>query len=296
MSEQQPGTRPTRLPVGSHQRYTKREASTAVSAETIEAGIESGATKADPAVAEYALGLGDDALILAQRLGEWISRAPELEEDMALGNIGLDLLGQARSLLTYAGSAWDKTEDDLAYFRDEAEFRSQWLFELPNGDFARTIARQLVASVYLRALYTALRDSADPMLAAIAAKAVKELDYHVDHATQWTRRLGLGTEESHRRMQAGIDFVWPYVGELFQTDPYAQALEAQGRTGVAVDPRTLREEFDLIVPSVIEDAGLTVPEIAPARGEGRNGLHSEHLGHLLAELQVLARQHPGASW
>lgn len=277
--------------MASHQRYTKRDTSAAITAEVIEQRILSGETTADPKVAQYTLGLADDALILAQRLGEWIGGAPELEEDMALGNIGLDLLGHARSLLTYAGSAWGKTEDDLAYFRDEAEFRSRWIFELPNGDFGQTIARQLVASVYLRSLYTVLAGSADATLAAIGAKAVKELDYHVDHALQWTRRLGRGTEHSNRRMQAGIDFVWPYVDELFEPDPLALDLD-----GTAVDPTTLRTEFDLIVQNAIDGAGLTVPSVVPALAAGRRGQHSEHLGRLLAEMQVLARQHPGASW
>ncbi len=160
---------------------------------------DTGAVASDD-VAEYALWLGDDALILAQQLGWWISRAPELEEDVALGNIGLDLLGHARSLLHYAGTASGRTEDDLAYWRNEPEFRSAWLFEQPNGDFAHTIARQLLTSLYLSALYERLMASADPTLAAIAAKAVKEVAYHVDHAEQWMLRLAHGTEESRRRI------------------------------------------------------------------------------------------------
>ena len=242
-------------------------------------------------VAEYALGLGDDALVLAHRLGEWIANAPELEEDVALGNIGLDLLGHARSLLTYAGTAWEKSEDDLAYFRDEHEFRSHQLFEQPNGDFAATIARQLIASVYLAALYRALSQSADATLAAIAFKAVKEVDYHVDHSVQWVRRLGLGTEYSHERMQLGLVTMWPFVDELFREDPYATGLE-----GIAVDPRTLRASFDDIVPGVIEGAGLDVPTVQFARGGGRYGVRAEAFGTMLAELQVLARAHPGATW
>ena len=149
----------------------------------------------DRAVAEYALGLGDDALILAQRLGEWIANAPEIEEDIALGNIALDLLGHARALLRYAGSALGRSEDELAYFRDESEFRCRQLFEQPNGDIAQTIARQLIASVYFDQLYRQLMSSADATLAAIAAKAVKEVDYHLDHSTQWLLRLCLGLED-----------------------------------------------------------------------------------------------------
>jgi ring-1,2-phenylacetyl-CoA epoxidase subunit PaaC len=246
---------------------------------------------APDAVAEYALGLGDDALVLAHRLGEWITNAPELEEDVALGNIGLDLLGHARSLLTYAGTAWNKSEDDLAYFRDEREFRSHQLFEQDNGDFAATIARQLIASVYFVELYRALSSSADDTLAAIAAKALKEVDYHLDHSVQWLQRLGLGTEYSHQRMQAGLVTMWPFVDELFRADPFAAGLE-----GIAVDPQTLRAAFDTAVPRMIADAGLDVPEVAAARGGGRFGVHAEAFGPMLAELQVLARAHPGATW
>lgn len=266
---------------------TNHVVSTAITAERI---AESGAV-APEAVAEYAVALGDDALLLAQRLGAWIAHAPELEEDVALGNIGLDLLGHARSFLTYAGSAWGKTEDDLAYFRDESEFRNRQLFEQPNGDFAVTIARQFVASVYFDSLYRELAHSADATLAAIAAKAAKEVSYHLDHSVQWLLRLGLGTAESHERMQRGLDAIWPFVDELFSADPCAEGLE-----GIAVDPRTLRADFDLVVPERITVAGLTVPLVPAARGGGREGCHSESMGPLLAEMQALARAHPGAQW
>jgi ring-1,2-phenylacetyl-CoA epoxidase subunit PaaC len=259
--------------------------------ETSETSEASEATKAAEPVAEYALGLGDDALVLAQRLGEWITRAPELEEDVALGNIGLDLLGHARGFLTYAGSAWGKSEDDLAYFRDESAYRCHQLFEQPGGDFAHTIARQLIASVYFDALYRRLSESSDATLAAIAAKAVKEVDYHVDHSVQWVRRLGLGTEESHERMQRGLNAVWPFVDELFRADPRINEL-----TGIAVPPELLRESFDLTVPVAIGESGLEVPEFPAAQGGGRRGVHSEALGPMLAEMQVLARSHPGATW
>ena len=262
-----------------------------VTPESIAESIERAELAASVAVAEYALGLGDDALILAQRLGEWIANAPEIEEDIALGNIGLDLLGHARSLLTYAGSAWGQSEDDLAYFRVESEFRCRQLFEQPNGDFAQTIAKQLIASVYFDLLYKELSTSADPMLAAIAAKAVKEVDYHLDHSIQWLLRLGLGTEESHRRMQRGLDAMWPFADELFREEPAATALP-----GIAADSARLRAGFDAVVPQLIADAGLTVPTMQPVRGGGRQGVHSEALGPLLAEMQVLARAHPGASW
>jgi ring-1,2-phenylacetyl-CoA epoxidase subunit PaaC len=247
--------------------------------------------QASPETAEYALWLGDDALILAQQLGAWISYAPELEEDVALGNIALDLIGHARSLLHYAGTATGRSEDDLAYFRGEPEFRCAWLFEQPNGDFAHTIARQLIAAHYWYELYRRLTTSADPTLAAIAAKAVKEVDYHRDHATQWTLRLALGTDESRRRMTVALADVWPYIDELFQDDPLIDAL-----ADVAVPPSSLREPFDELVGAILAEAELEVPVGPNSSGGGRHGRHSEHLGRLLAEMQVLARQHPGATW
>jgi ring-1,2-phenylacetyl-CoA epoxidase subunit PaaC len=242
-------------------------------------------------VAQYALRLGDDALILAQRLSHWISRAPELEEDIALGNIALDVLGHARSFLSYAGHAWDKTEDDLAYWREEDEFRSLWIVEQPNGDFGFTIARQLVVSVYQYLLYTELLASTDATLAAIAAKALKEVDYHRDHAVQWTLRLGDGTEESHRRMQDALELVWPYVDEMFDDD---DLIDAVGDAGVR--PSSLRAAFDAQIASVLDEATLSVPNVPRASGGGRRGEHTEHLGYILAEMQVLARKHPGATW
>ncbi|KHL05649.1 1,2-phenylacetyl-CoA epoxidase subunit PaaC [Sinomonas humi] len=242
-------------------------------------------------VAQYALRLGDDSLILAQRLGHWISRGPEIEEDIALGNIALDLLGHARSFLTYAGHAWGKTEDDLAYWREEDEFRSAWIFEQPNGDFGVTIARQLVVAIYQRLLYSRLVESADSTIAAIAAKALKEVDYHRDHAIQWTLRLGDGTDESHRRMQAAIELMWPYVDELFDDD---ELTERVGDAGVR--PSTLRGEFDAEIRAVLDEATLALPAVPRASGGGRRGEHTEHLGYLLAEMQVLARKHPGATW
>ncbi|HEV7168843.1 MAG TPA: 1,2-phenylacetyl-CoA epoxidase subunit PaaC [Micrococcaceae bacterium] len=259
--------------------------------EDIALEVSRGTAKPSEDVAEYALRLGDDALILAQRLGHWISRAPELEEDVALGNIALDQLGHARSFLTYAGAAWDKTEDDLAYFRREPEFRSAHLFEQPNGDFAVTIARQFIVSYYQFELYRRLTASTDATLAAISAKAVKEVDYHRDHSAQWVLRLALGTEESRRRMVAGFKAVWPYVGELFADDELTARL---GDAGVV--PSSLREDFDRLTGAVLAEAELEVPEVQAAPGGGRYGRHSEHLGYLLAEMQVLAREHPGARW
>ena len=250
-----------------------------------------GGTAASAYLAEYALWLGDDALILSQQLGAWISRAPELEEDVALGNIALDLLGHARSFLHFAGSYDGRSEDDLAYFRDEPDFRSAWIMEQPNGDFAQTIARQLVASVYLVELYSALRASSEPTFAAIAEKALKEVDYHRDHAVQWVLRLAGGTEESRRRMIRALTDVWPYVAELFRDEPLIDRLG-----DAAVRPSTLRSPFESVIDTVFAEAGLEAPPVAPSSAGGRRGVHATPLGHILAEMQVLARRHPGASW
>ncbi|GAA1758153.1 1,2-phenylacetyl-CoA epoxidase subunit PaaC [Agromyces humatus] len=247
-------------------------------------------------VAEYALRLGDDALVLAQQLGMWIARAPELEEDVALGNIALDLLGHARSLLHYAGTESGRSEDDLAYWRDEPDWRNAWIFEQPNGDFAHTIARQFFVATYLFELYGDLSSSTDPTLAAIAAKSMKEVDYHRDHATQWVLRLAGGTDESRRRMITAVADTWPYVDELFHDDELVERLASDG---VAVLPSSLRERFDEIVDQVLAEAEIELPTGRTAfiaSGGGRRGRHTEHLGPLLAEMQVLARQHPGASW
>jgi ring-1,2-phenylacetyl-CoA epoxidase subunit PaaC len=243
-----------------------------------------------PPLAAYALALGDDALILAQRLGEWVARAPQIEEDVALANIALDLLGQARTLLGYAGAVegTGRDEDDLAYLRDDRDFRNVQLVELPNGDFAVTMARLLAFSAYQYELYNVLQISGDTTLAGLAGKAVKEVAYHRDHATQWVLRLGDGTELSRERMQAGLDQVWPYTEELF--DPASQL------PGVAVDPVTLRPAWDSYVASVLSQATLRKPEPRWRSRGGRDGLHTEHLGHLLAEMQHLHRSHPGATW
>ena len=261
--------------------------------EDIALAVSRGTATPDADAAELALRLGDDALILAQRLSHWISRAPELEEDIALGNIALDQLGHARSFLTYAGGLDGRSEDDLAYFRREHEFRSVQLFEQPNGDFAVTIARQFAVSYYQFELYRRLAQSSDAMIAGIAAKAVKEVDYHRDHSAQWVLRLALGTEESRARMIHGMAVVWPYVDELFRDDELTGRLSD---AGVAVQPSSLRADFDRLTGEVLDEAELEVPKVQPAPGGGRRGLHSEHLGYLLAEMQVLAREHPGASW
>ncbi|MEW2330570.1 1,2-phenylacetyl-CoA epoxidase subunit PaaC [Micromonospora chersina] len=236
---------------------------------------------------DFALALGDDALIAAQRLGEWTSRAPEMEEDIALANIALDQLGAARLLLTYAGEleGAGRDEDALAYLRGDREFRNCLLVELPNGDFAVTMAKLFLLAAWQLPLYTALSGCADERLAAIGAKARKESAYHLDHASLWVKRLGDGTDESHRRMQDAVDQVWPYTHELFTADPAAP-----------VDPATLRADFDAVVSAVLDEATLTRPADGWAPGGGRDGVHTEHLSYLLAEMQVLHRAHPGAKW
>ncbi|AGF73725.1 1,2-phenylacetyl-CoA epoxidase subunit PaaC [Corynebacterium halotolerans] len=268
---------------------TRHTQGDAITAEDIQA---SGATATEDA-ATYALMLADDALILAQRLGWWVSRAPEMEEDIALGNIALDLVGHARFLYSYAGTAWGRSEDDLAYFRDEEEFRSARLVEQENGDFGHTIARQLLFAHYQLGLYTALCESTDPTLAAIAAKAVKEVEYHVDHANQWVLRLGLGTEESHRRMTAGLENMWPYLAELFEDLPVHERLAA---AGAGVLPSRLRAGFDERIAHVLQQSGLEVPAVPQARSGQRTGCFSEYRGFILAEMQSLARRHPGVTW
>jgi ring-1,2-phenylacetyl-CoA epoxidase subunit PaaC len=250
---------------------------------------------ATPALATYALRLGDDCLVLAQRLGEWAASAPALEEDVALLNIGLDLLGQARALLTHAGEVEGRgrDEDALAFERESRHFLNCQLVELENGDFARTIVRQLLFSTYQQALCSRLRDSSDATLAAIAAKALTEVAYHRDHAVRWTVRLGDGTAESHRRMEAALDTLWPYTGELFESDELVAELAAQG---VAVDPPVLRDEWLGSVAAAVREATLELPETSWAPSGGRRGIHTEALDLMLAEMQHLHRSFPGARW
>ena len=246
-------------------------------------------------VATYAMRLGDDALVLSQRLAEWCSRSPEIEEDLAMANIALDLLGQARMLLTYAGAleGQGRDEDALAYLRTERQFANLRIVELENVDFAVTIARQLLFSTYQLALYDRLLESSDEQLAGVAGKAVKEVAYHRDHATQWTLRLGDGTEESHRRMQAGLEQVWPFAEEMFATDELTDRLS---KAGVGVDPSGLRAEWDEYLDRVLSEATLERPETEWHPSGGRDGVHGEAFGYLIAEMQSLHRSFPGASW
>ncbi len=261
----------------------------------------------DPAdLGAYCLMLGDDALVLAPRLTEWITRAPELEEEVAVANIALDLLGQARLLLARAASvgvfgrsreratATIPDEDALAYFRDPDEFRCTALVAAPGGDFAQTMLRLLVASAWRLALLSRLRASGDPVIAAIAAKGVAEVTYHRDHAARWVVRLGDGTAESHRRAQAGADAVWPLLDDAFVATDVERRLAG---SRVAVDPAELREEVRGVLTEVVTRATLTVPpwpEQGPPRG--RAGEHAPELAELLADLQGLARAHPAATW
>jgi ring-1,2-phenylacetyl-CoA epoxidase subunit PaaC len=245
---------------------------------------------------EYLLRLGDDALVAAQRLAEWCSRAPDLEEDVALTNIALDQLGAARLLLSYAGEleGAGRDEDALAYLRGDREYRNCLLVELDNGDFGVTVAKLLFLSAYQKPLYDWLIGSSDGHLAGIAAKARKESAYHLDHSALWTVRLGAGTAESHRRMQAAVDRVWPYTHELFESDDLVHRLDV---AGVAVDPSTLYPQWISTVDLVLADATLTRPgDGGWAPTGGRRGLHTEALSYLLGEMQVVHRAHPGARW
>lgn len=248
-----------------------------------------------PALFQYALRLADTALILGHRLSEWIGHAPLLEEELALGNIALDLIGEARSLYVYAGEVEGKgrDEDALAYRRDAGEFRNLLLAEQPNGDFAATIVRQFLYSAFALPFWQALARSCDKTLAAIAAKAQKEAAYHLRHTAEWLIRLGDGTEESHRRAQAALDELWPYSGEFFEHDTLDDALIAEG---IAADPAALQPEWERTVSSVIAEATLQKPKSSWMQSGGRIGRHSEHLGHLLASLQFLQRAYPGATW
>ena len=243
----------------------------------------------------YALALADDALVLGHRLSEWSNLAPMLEEDIALSNLGLDLIGQARLYYTYAGEieGRGRGEDALAYLREEAAFRNILLVEQPNGDFAATIVRQLVYAAFMHPYLEAMQKSADPRLAEIAAKAVKEMAYHVRHTGEWTIRLGDGSDESHRRAQHALEELWPYTGELFETDQVERALT---EAGIAVDPAGIRARWSKTLDQVFDEATLTRPRDGYMQSGGRSGRHSEHLGFILTELQFLQRTYPGAKW
>ena len=243
----------------------------------------------------YVLRRADDALILGHRLSEWCGHAPMLEEDMALANMGLDLLGQARELYSYAakveGSGND--EDKFAYLRDVRQYRNLLLLEQPNGDFARTMVRQFFYSAFADLYWRAMMKSDDATLAAIAAKSEKESAYHLRHSSEWMVRLGDGIEESHARAQTGIDDLWAFTGEMFEVDGGERALI---EAGIAVDPATLRAQWLKTILSVASEATLAQPKSDWMQQGGRFGRHSEHLGHLLSELQSMQRTFPGATW
>jgi len=252
-------------------------------------------TTNDSASFAYLLRLGDDRLVLGHRLSEWCGHGPILEEDIALANVALDLIGEANLLLKLAGQieAKGRTEDALAYFRDATDYRNALLVELPIGDFAFTIVRQLLFSVFSLLQMDALQRSTNTDLAGIAGKAVKEARYHVRHAAQWVVTLGDGTEESHDRTQKAVDDLWRYTGELF----FADAVDEQASTiGLGVDPRTLEAPWRSQIDEVMRRAGIATPSVAYMQRGGRDGRHTEHLGHMLAEMQIVARSHPGAAW
>jgi ring-1,2-phenylacetyl-CoA epoxidase subunit PaaC len=258
-----------------------------------EAGGRSDALQA--ALFTYVVSLADDALVLGHRLSQWSGHAPMLEEDIALSNLALDLVGQARLFYAHAGVIEGKgrDEDQLAFLRDEHAYRNVLLVEQPNGDFATTIVRQLLYAAFMHPYYQALVASGDQRLGEIAAKAVKEMAYHVRHSAEWVIRLGDGTEESHARAAAALDELWMYTGELFEMDDGERALVGKG---IAVDRATIKPAWDATVDRVLAEATLKRPADRWMQGGGRSGRHSEHLGHLLAEMQVLHRAHPGATW
>lgn len=248
----------------------------------------------DPAQ-QYVLRLADTCLIHAQRLAEWCGHAPVLEEDIALANMALDLLGQARALLTHAGgmTAHAFDEDQLAFLREEREYRNLTLAELPRGDFAFTVLRNLVLAVWLGEVWRRLADSRDAELAAIAAKAAKEARYHRQHAADWVERLGGGTDESARRLREALAALWPYVAELFEDD----AVDAQAAaSGLGPASSTLRAAWEAGMLPLLDRVGLAAPAPTPFRSHGKQGRHSEHMGYLLAEMQHLPRSFPGAVW
>jgi len=247
------------------------------------------------ALAEYLLRLGDDRLVLGHRNSEWCGHGPILEEDIALANIALDLIGHANSLLSLAGEIEGKARDAdaLAYFRDGVAYRNALIVELPTGDFGFTIVRQFLFDAYSVLLWNELANCAHAGLAAIAAKCLKEDKYHLRHSSEWVVRLGDGTEESHRRAQQSVNELWRYTGELFDRDGVDDALASQG---VAVDMAALASRWRTMVDDVMSRATLTVPADAVMMRGGRRGRHTEHLGHMLSEMQIVARSHPGATW
>jgi ring-1,2-phenylacetyl-CoA epoxidase subunit PaaC len=243
----------------------------------------------------YVLRLGDLSLVLGQRLGEWVGHAPALEEDLGLANIALDLIGQARLLLSYAGEVEGRgrDEDQIAYLRDQSSYLNAILVEQPNGDFGRTIVRQVLIDAFQLELYERLAASADERLAAIAAKSVKEVRYHLRYSSGWLVRLGDGTEESHARVQAALESLWPYTVELFAEDALDRAM---ADAGIAPRLSDVQAAWSARIDAILAEATLTRPIDRPHSWHGKRGQHSEHLGYLLAEMQYMQRAYPGARW
>jgi len=247
------------------------------------------------AAVQYLLRIGDTVLILGQRIAEWSGHAPILEEDIALSNMALDLVGQARAVLTHAGAVEGRghDEDQLAFLRDERDYRNVTLVELPRGDFAFTVLRNTMASTFLKLLWARLGGSSDAELAGIAGKAVKEARYHQQHAADWVVRLGDGTEASRRRTAAALESLWPYVSELFADDAVDEAAHASG-----LGPRwsALKDAWHAEMAEILGEAGLALPAPVPFMSTGKRGVHSEHMGFVLAEMQHLQRAYPGGVW
>jgi ring-1,2-phenylacetyl-CoA epoxidase subunit PaaC len=243
----------------------------------------------------YSLRLADNAWILSHRLSEWCSNGPFLEEDLALTNIALDLIGRAQAFYNYAAELEGKgrTADDLAYRRNERQYYNNLLAEMPNGNFADTIARQLFMSVYEYYFFMSLQNSKDETFAALAAKTLKEVKYHIVHAADWVVRLGDGTEESHDKIQQAINGLWMYTGELFDTDETDIMLSEQG---IGVDSQSLQTLWETHISEVLEEATLKIPEAEYMQTGGRQGIHTEHLGRMLGEMQYLQRAYPDAKW
>ncbi|MGD1848546.1 MAG: 1,2-phenylacetyl-CoA epoxidase subunit PaaC [Salibacteraceae bacterium] len=247
------------------------------------------------ALFEYCLRLGDNGLILGHRLSEWCGHGPILEEDIALTNIALDLIGQCRMALSYAGTVEGKnrSEDDLAYLRDVYEFRNVLLVEQPNGHYGDTITRQFLFDAFNFALHQRLQFSSDEHIVAYARKAIKEITYHARHSSEWMIRLGDGTEESHNKVQESLNDLWMYTGEMFESDEVDQLMVD---AGVGVDLKIVKQQWDDSVGTVLAEATLTQPEDGWMQSGGKKGTHSEKLGFLLAEMQFMQRAYPGATW
>lgn len=252
-------------------------------------------TAATTNLVRYILRISDTSTVLSQRLGEWCGHGPIIEEDIAMTNIALDLIGQSRAFYTYAGQLEGKgrTEDDMAYERDEREFQNLLLAEQPNGDFGQTMLRQFLISTYQYYFFQALTKSKDQTLAIIAEKSLKEVTYHVRHSSEWLYRLGDGTAESHKHMVNAVEELWRFTSDLFEQD----ALDEQmAKEGIGVDIAALKPKWEAHVREVFSKATLSIPENTFMIGGSRNGNHTEHLGHLLTEMQALHRAFPGANW